>query len=312
MIETRNVTKKEISKSFRGILRVSPGEDNADTGLEETTEKVISDSVGNESTLFLGQKSATITNLTVNDLKVPGDLTFNTITEVDTSVPKENEILIGDGANNYTIKDLLEIIKDELVKYNIFASIVPVGTVFYSAMKSRDITNLPSVYQNDYLIPSGQSLSTTDYPELFQVLGYTFGGSGTSFNLPNLDNKFVRCAGDAKFINEDEGYTIPEHTPGMIEAPQTNPYIIKDALETTAVGEFRTAYGKHNNVTPYATGCFSVKPGSHVTLTTGYWRTDGWLDLITYRLNLIREDVSLDAKETAPYNITLVPLIKIR
>jgi microcystin-dependent protein len=31
----------------------------------------------------------------------------------------------------------------------------------------------------------GASYSTVDYPELFQVLAYTFGGSGASFNVPN-------------------------------------------------------------------------------------------------------------------------------
>ena len=318
MIESRNVSKKEISKSFRGILRVSPGEDKADTGLEEITEKVISDSIGNESTLFLGQKSASITNFTVNNLKVPSELTFNTITKVDTSVPKENEILIGDGNNNYTIKDLLEIIKNELIKYNIFASIVPVGTIFYSAMKSRDINNLPEIYRNDYLIPNGQSLSATVYPELFQVLGYTFGGSGSNFNLPNLNNKFIRSAGDAVYINDEGGYTIPNHNPGNIENPQTNSYLTK-LIINNASGTF----GIYNSM-PQDNPPLWSKPGAAPTgcfyqTGVGGWagnegknrRSQTW-GQIGMNLAINIDPSLLVPRETRPYNITLVPLIKIR
>jgi microcystin-dependent protein len=40
-----------------------------------------------------------------------------------------------------------------------------------------------------YLLCEGQSLSTTSYPDLFTVLGYTYGGSGSSFNIPNLKGR---------------------------------------------------------------------------------------------------------------------------
>jgi microcystin-dependent protein len=37
-----------------------------------------------------------------------------------------------------------------------------------------------------YLLCQGQSLSTTTFGNLFNVIGYTYGGSGSSFTLPNL------------------------------------------------------------------------------------------------------------------------------
>jgi microcystin-dependent protein len=46
-----------------------------------------------------------------------------------------------------------------------------------------------SVAPSGYLMCSGQSVSTTEYPALFQVIGYTYGGSGSSFNVPNLQNR---------------------------------------------------------------------------------------------------------------------------
>lgn len=43
---------------------------------------------------------------------------------------------------------------------------------------------------NNYLLCNGSSTSTTEYPELFNIIGYTYGGSGNTFNLPNFESKF--------------------------------------------------------------------------------------------------------------------------
>ncbi len=40
-----------------------------------------------------------------------------------------------------------------------------------------------------YLLCTGQSLLVSEYPALFQVIGYTYGGSGLNFTLPNLQNR---------------------------------------------------------------------------------------------------------------------------
>ena len=39
-----------------------------------------------------------------------------------------------------------------------------------------------------YLPADGRSLTKTDYPELFDIIGYTYGGSGNNFNLPKFDD----------------------------------------------------------------------------------------------------------------------------
>lgn len=39
---------------------------------------------------------------------------------------------------------------------------------------------------NGWLFCDGSSISTTAYPELFSAIGYTYGGSGTSFTVPDL------------------------------------------------------------------------------------------------------------------------------
>lgn len=44
----------------------------------------------------------------------------------------------------------------------------------------------------DHVHCNGQSLSATTYSELFDVLGYTYGGSGANFNVPDLRGEFLR------------------------------------------------------------------------------------------------------------------------
>lgn len=41
-----------------------------------------------------------------------------------------------------------------------------------------------------WLMCEGQSLSTATYPDLFSLIGYSFGGAGASFNLPDTRSKF--------------------------------------------------------------------------------------------------------------------------
>jgi hypothetical protein len=43
-----------------------------------------------------------------------------------------------------------------------------------------------------YLLCHGQSVSTTTYAALFAAIGHTYGGSGTSFKLPDLRGVFLR------------------------------------------------------------------------------------------------------------------------
>ena len=61
----------------------------------------------------------------------------------------------------------------------------PAGTVQHFANVTAPI---------GYLICNGQSVSTTTYPELFNAIGYTYGGSGSSFNVPDLRGEFIRGA----------------------------------------------------------------------------------------------------------------------
>lgn len=72
----------------------------------------------------------------------------------------------------------------------------------------------------NWLLCQGQSLSTTTYAALFAVLGYTYGGSGASFNLPNLQVAFPIGSGTGMALGAIGGASstvlsaaqLPAHT----------------------------------------------------------------------------------------------------
>ena len=65
---------------------------------------------------------------------------------------------------------------------NVYAN-TPIGTVLSFAG-----LNPP----NGYLLCDGGSYAVVDYQDLYDVIGNTYGGDGTNFNVPNLIDKFVQ------------------------------------------------------------------------------------------------------------------------
>ena len=48
----------------------------------------------------------------------------------------------------------------------------------------------------------GRSLDTTTYSKLFSVIGYSFGGSGTTFNLPNPAGRVLGITGQGSGLSQ--------------------------------------------------------------------------------------------------------------
>lgn len=64
-----------------------------------------------------------------------------------------------------------------------YISNAPIGTVLSFAGQTAP---------NGYLICKGQSVAVADYPDLYAVIGNTYGGDDTNFNVPNLVDKFIQ------------------------------------------------------------------------------------------------------------------------
>jgi hypothetical protein len=64
-------------------------------------------------------------------------------------------------------------------------NLIPAGSI---------ITSVVSSISQGYLYCDGSSYSTSTYANLFSAIGYTFGGAGASFNVPNFKGAFLRGA----------------------------------------------------------------------------------------------------------------------
>ena len=148
-------------------------------------------------------------------------------------------------------------------------------------------------YPSGFMECKGQLLNKADYPELFSVIEYTYGGSGNSFNLPKFDDgRFFRSTGG----NAD--------TLGRLQG---------DAIRNIT-GEFNTsnedfdynnaAYYNNGNYT--ASGVFgkkTVQPTMRPTLNTS-GKTQAW--------TFDASKVVPTANENRPTNSSMIVLIKVK
>jgi microcystin-dependent protein len=51
-----------------------------------------------------------------------------------------------------------------------------------------------------WLLCNGTSYSTTTYSALFAVIGYTYGGSGNTFAVPNMSNSTLAVSTAVNYI----------------------------------------------------------------------------------------------------------------
>ena len=130
-----------------------------------------------------------------------------------------------------------------------------------------------------FLIADGRSLKKAEYTELFDVIGYTYGGSGESFNLPNFaDGKFMRSiGGNAAALGTSQQDAFQGHYHNW----KDNPSLVGWAY--TVTGNTSNKVGTRNSETPIA------EPKSDGV--NGEPRT---------------------ANETRPYNMAVVVIIKVK
>lgn len=126
------------------------------------------------------------------------------------------------------------------------------------------ILNAGGTVPNGWLLCDGSSLATADYPDLFAAIGYQFGGSGASFNLPDLRDRFPVGAGSTYSLGSTGGsnsvtlstsdmpnhdHSVHTHLEGLAvapgELPVTLPSIIAGTTGSTGSGN------AHENRPPY-------------------------------------------------------------
>ncbi|WP_107953673.1 tail fiber protein [Campylobacter concisus] len=140
-----------------------------------------------------------------------------------------------------------------------------------------------------FLIADGRSLKKSEYSELFNVLGYIYGGSGENFNLPNFsDGKFMRSIGGSAA------------SLGVVQ---------QDAIDVNGLQLRSIVPDNLGNRDVYGTNGNDYRAVQYTYSNTG---TD-----IAYKSVAGKEDkpifaTSKPANETRPLNMSVVVLIKAK
>jgi microcystin-dependent protein len=131
---------------------------------------------------------ATINNsgITVNN----GGLTSSSITS-----PSSYSLNLN-APTGYSINFNINNTTYALLSSNIFqATNLSVSNNFNLIPPGTIIMNMSSTIILGYFLCDGSSYSTSVYSNLFGVISYNFGGSGSSFNVPDLRGAFLRGCG---------------------------------------------------------------------------------------------------------------------
>jgi microcystin-dependent protein len=140
------------------------------------------------------------------------------------------------------------MVSDSLQGYSATQLLVPTGMA---------LPFTGSTCPSGYLATDGSSYSTTTYANLFNVMGYTYGGSGSTFQVPNTGGAFVRGSGTQTVAGIS--YT---GTPGVTQGDQ-----MQGHYHATVGGQFLGAV-PGSNQSNFQTGY----PG---TVMQGYSNTGG-------------------------------------
>lgn len=180
---------------------------------------------------------------------------------------------------------------------------VPSGAVFCLAV---------SAVPADYLECNGQSVSRTTYAALFAVIGTTYGGSGSSFNVPDLRGEFVRGwdhgrgADSGRSINDPQGsqYAQHNHAAGSLDVENKSltgsaTKIAESFTHGVTSGIFSRGSNQNDNLTP----------DSVDTSSTGTLNIDASHDH-SISGNTGNRGGTGNSSETRPRNIAMMYIIK--
>ena len=131
----------------------------------------------------------------------------------------------------------------------------------------------PSGLPNNFFECDGTQLDTSEFPELFSSIGYTFGGSGSAFNIPDLRGEFVRGY-DRDGVNDPgrefgslQDYQMQNHTHTMSHFHHFRPVTLQHILGFGGIGSVADA-GNGN----FTSSDGGVLTGANITVSTSETR----------------------------------------
>ena len=189
---------------------------------------------------------------------------------------------------------------------------VPTGSVFCLA-----VDTVPT----GYVKCNGASYSTTGtYAALFAVIGYTYGGSGSSFNVPELRGEFIRGFDDnrgvdsGRSINDPQGGQNQQHNhPASSNASVSDSGHFHHSFKLGNAGQSRFNSTLNSNVTPASgTGAANLNEGYNI-VSRSEEADVGKTSTKTTGVNVnVSTNTSNDGgNEARPRNIAMLYIIKI-
>jgi microcystin-dependent protein len=130
-----------------------------------------------------------------------------------------------------------------------------------------------STCPSGYLAADGSSYSTTTYANLFGVMGYGYGGSGASFNVPNTGGIFLRGIGSqtisgTSYTTSTIGTSQSDQMQGHIHNFLSNGQRVRLVDVDSVTGEGNSPSGPYQTI-DISTGGSAVNDGTNGTPRTG-------------------------------------------
>ena len=166
-------------------------------------------------------------------------ITKNTTGTIATDSMKIAKVVCGAS----TVTSVSQVNLTDIIQY----AFQPTGSI---QMYGGQYDNIP----NNWLLCNGASVSRTTYEKLFDIIGTQFGGSGSTFNLPDLQAKFTRGATSSANAGTTGGEDTHVLTISEIPSHTHTQNAHSHTYSSAGQGQFSSPNGSHPDEALWATG----------------------------------------------------------
>lgn len=122
----------------------------------------------------------------------------------------------------------------------------------------------------DYLYCNGASVAVASYPQLFARIGYTFGGSGAFFNIPDGRGAFLRGIDDTpnyNFTGSASSNNLTTTTTHSLRTGQKVRFVSVGTLSGVSIGVTYYAINISSNLVAFATSPTNAISNTKIAIT---------------------------------------------
>lgn len=188
-------------------------------------------------------------------------------------------------------KRLTDLTNQDMTVYGV----VPVGGMIESFTIPNSNTG--------FVLPDGRRLSRTSYPVLFDAIGFTYGGEGDYFNLPDIRGLYTRSTGKGSNIKGALGNVVGGGNVGTVQEQQ-----VRKHKHISPFAENRVSDAKFGRVERYGVSGVSARQDwDNYQLYTNdgnNWVVNGFEG--------IPNPDKIIGEETRPWTMSVYKLIRIK